>query len=137
MVILLCSSYTSSQDIFVASPLHTIISSIQKRMQNRRRRYCAKDIHTADPVGMGRKSRQYNYIPVLTYSCTGMTFCPCRLDRLYVFGAMSSSFICVLIQLNLCVPMVHCQQKITTENLIKIQSSDGLLYILEHLYSTG
>ena len=33
---------------------------------------------------MGRKLPQYNYIPVLKYSCTGMTFCPCRLDQLYL-----------------------------------------------------
>ena len=44
----------------------------------------APNIHTADPVGMDRKSRQYNYIPVLKYSCTGMTACPHRLDRLLV-----------------------------------------------------
>ena len=28
------------------------------------------------------------HIPVLKYDCTGMTFCPCRPDRLYVFGAI-------------------------------------------------
>ena len=52
-------------------------------------------MHTSDPVGMGRKMRQYNYISVLKYtnSCTGMTFCPCGLDQLYVFGAISSSSI--------------------------------------------
>ena len=39
--------------------------------------YCTKYIQyvpTAHPVGMDRKSLQYNYIPVLEYSCTGMTF---------------------------------------------------------------
>ena len=50
-------------------------------------------VHTANPVGMDRKSRQTNCIPVLKYSCTGMTFCPCRLDQLLVFGAISLSSI--------------------------------------------
>ena len=48
---------------------------------------------TADLVGLGRKPHQYNYIPVLKYSCTGMTICPCRLDQLYVFGTISLSSI--------------------------------------------
>jgi len=33
-------------------------------------------------LDMGRKSCQYNYILVLKYSFTGMTFCPYRLDQL-------------------------------------------------------
>ena len=31
---------------------------------------------TADPIWLGRKSCQYNYISGQDYSCTGMTFCP-------------------------------------------------------------
>ena len=44
----------------------------------------APNTGTADPVGMGRKLRQYNYIPVLKYSCTSMTFCSDRLDQLSI-----------------------------------------------------
>ena len=39
---------------------------------------------TDDPVCMGRESCQYNCIPVLKYSGTGMTFCPYRLDQMLV-----------------------------------------------------
>ena len=62
--------------------------------------------HTADPVGMGRKSCQYNYIFLywkLKYSFIGMIFWPCSLDHLYAFGAISSSSIlqCYLYRYNL------------------------------------
>ena len=36
---------------------------------------------SADLVYMGRKACQYIYNPVLKYSCTGITFCPNRLDQ--------------------------------------------------------
>jgi len=48
-------------------------------------------VHTADPASMGRMSCLYTYWN--TYSCTGATFFPYRLDQLFVFGAISSSSI--------------------------------------------
>ena len=39
-----------------------------------------------------RKSHQYNYIPVPKYSGIGMTLCQCRLEQLYLYGAISSVF---------------------------------------------
>ena len=39
-------------------------------------------IYAADPVcTAGRKSCQYNYIPVQEYSCTGATICSYRLAQ--------------------------------------------------------
>ena len=45
---------------------------------------------TADPVGMGRKLRQYT---IFQYSEQAPTFFPYRLDQLYAFGAIPSSSI--------------------------------------------
>jgi len=51
-------------------------------------------VHTADPVGKGRKSCLYT---ILEYSCTGATFCPYRLDQLYVFAQYPRLPFCGLI----------------------------------------
>ena len=47
---------------------------------------------TGDPVGMGRKARQYNYIPVIKYRLYWHDYSHlCSLDQLTASGAESSS----------------------------------------------
>ena len=67
--------------------------------QNGRWGYCAKYVGTADPVCMGRKSCQYNYISGQEYSCIGMTFCPYRLNQLYA----SSAILLPILYIKLCL----------------------------------
>ena len=60
--------------------------------QNRRRGNGAKYICTADPVGIGRKSRQYTTFQCSVYSHDFHVHCN-WISCMYVFGSISSSFI--------------------------------------------
>ena len=81
---------------------------------------------------MGRKSRQYNYIPVLKCSCTGMNFCPCRLDQLLDHWPVGYSQSLVYIIFSLTQNLQKYRIKIYINDLYKsgIRSSNHFLTLI-------